>query len=987
VLVFAVVLASFPARNPDVWLHLAGGRDLAHAATGPGDTWLYDLASYTLYSAFGGAGLVGVKALLCGVVAVILLRLGDQGRGWMIPLAVTTLAVLAMSNRLLLQPATASVFFLAVALLVSRGRPPGDSGSWPGWRLVVLLVVWANVDRLVVLGLGAVALSWLGEWFDARPPRAPDRGARRWAVSVAILAVAAAISPSHLRTFQIPPELRSAAAALWRGEASENRALNSPFEQSYFDHFRDSPAALAYYPLLALGLLSFVLNRAGWRWSRFLPWLALAAASSVQARFVPLFAVVAGPATALNLQDFFARRGSSAAASRNARFAAVGLTATLSVAFLALAWSGWLHRSPFEPRRWAVETPAALPTAAEFIRQTHRAALWAEQTRTLHASAGTAASFAWFCPEDRGLVDEAAVEQLIVPDQAEAARDRLRALGVSRVVAYAGDADPASDQLINSLLSDPGEWPVLHLTGGVVVFGWRDPERPAGPDRLRSFEVDFDRIAYRPTEAELAPGAGPAGRRRWWEAFWKPAPPPRPPGRDEAEVLLAKAEALARAAPPLHLAAWEAGQAAALAGAAGGWVGPEIAADVWTRLGLLSPPVPDDGRLPDVTQLVFLLHQEFAASRGHAPVGLVYAAIRAARRGVVENPGDANAYLTLGRAYGVLVNLTSERLWTSRNPQLMKLRQVQASAAFNRAAQLNPKLARAHLELARLYPSLGSLDLAAFHLKTYLESPPHRGGPRTGSREAESLANDLSLMSKQVERESRAHAEEGPRLSVSDRAVSALRRGLGGEARDLLLKSDIAAFGSVGMELELDLLLRTGRPETVLEWTSPEARATLGEFAYHWLRAQAHLALGNYDAADEELSGAIGPRGRMPDWEPVAREVAGLVGKAVLDDELGGTYLPQLALAAFNRAGLRDRVGDISEKLSLTAEVTMLRGLAALEAGRVDRAGSYFRAALDFSPDVWGGGQLDFAGRHVARQCLALLGDDANAARAGRPAR
>src|SRR5688572_23046039 len=65
---FAFLLASFPARNSDVWKHLAAGRDVARgqlpldntafADTGAGSTWLYDLVCYGVYSVAGGTGLV-----------------------------------------------------------------------------------------------------------------------------------------------------------------------------------------------------------------------------------------------------------------------------------------------------------------------------------------------------------------------------------------------------------------------------------------------------------------------------------------------------------------------------------------------------------------------------------------------------------------------------------------------------------------------------------------------------------------------------------------------------------------------------------------------------------------------------------------------------------------------------------------------------------------------------------------------------------------
>src|SRR5215510_13903391 len=86
---FAFFVASFPARNVDVWLHLATGRALVqgdyHLGADPfsyttagsvwvNHAWLFDAASYGVYSAFAGAGLVAGKALLIALLAVWLLR-------------------------------------------------------------------------------------------------------------------------------------------------------------------------------------------------------------------------------------------------------------------------------------------------------------------------------------------------------------------------------------------------------------------------------------------------------------------------------------------------------------------------------------------------------------------------------------------------------------------------------------------------------------------------------------------------------------------------------------------------------------------------------------------------------------------------------------------------------------------------------------------------------------------------------------------------
>src|SRR5262249_21545930 len=104
----AFLLASSPARNSDLWAHLAAGRSLARGESLPaadsglppevslGRTWLYDLLAFGLYTAVGGAGLVLVKALLVAALALVLLRLSRTGPGWALPAACTALALLAI---------------------------------------------------------------------------------------------------------------------------------------------------------------------------------------------------------------------------------------------------------------------------------------------------------------------------------------------------------------------------------------------------------------------------------------------------------------------------------------------------------------------------------------------------------------------------------------------------------------------------------------------------------------------------------------------------------------------------------------------------------------------------------------------------------------------------------------------------------------------------------------------------------------------------
>ena len=319
--ILALLLASSVARNSDLWMHLAKGRRLVQSAhpfgtnfplasgiTGS-QSWLYDLVCYGLYSVFGGAGLVLGKALVVVALAVLLLRLSRSGLGEWVPVFCTALALLVMSVRLLLQPATLSYFFLALVLwfVWKRGAANRSSALLPPWPLLVLFVVWVNVDGWFLLGLGVAALVWLGQVLDEVGGAEEPRGA--WRVSLlrrafwfALLTGVCLFNPAHIFAFVPSPEL---------GFFGDAGVSTSPFQRTYYANVGLNPASLAYFPLLGLSLFSFFLRFFGgsrrWPWQRFLPWLGLALLSAFQGRAVPFFAVVAGPVLAWNVQDFLGR--------------------------------------------------------------------------------------------------------------------------------------------------------------------------------------------------------------------------------------------------------------------------------------------------------------------------------------------------------------------------------------------------------------------------------------------------------------------------------------------------------------------------------------------------------------------------------------------------------------------------------------------------------------------------------------------------------
>jgi hypothetical protein len=999
VAVLGLLLASFPARNPELLAHLAGGRALLHGELDRvSATWLYDVLSYGLFTTVGGAGLVAIKAGMMAALGVVLVRLARTGRGprrcptsprasWLVPVFCTVLALLAVGSRVLLAPATVSCLLLAVAAQ-QAWRAASDWRIWPGWASVALFAVWGSTDRWFVLGLGVVALIHVGRWLDDRA--AGRRALLRGLGAVAVLAAAAAANPVHLTAFPLPAELGTATwGSLSAGQGTASGSLSgvpelvSPFGRAYLSAMGGSPAGLAFYPLLGLSLVSFLLALPVWQWQRFLPWAGVTVLAVVQARTVPFFAVVAGPVLAWNLQDLFARRialGPRPALGLWGR-ALAAVVVFLGAAFLVCVWPGWLQRPPFEPRRWAVELPSGLEQAAAAVRRGHAVRAWPLGTRTLHLSRDTAASFAWFCPEDDGALD-LRLAAALVDDPGAGADLRVAEARVNRVVVHA--ADPGLPlRVLSRLLADPDRWPLLYLEGGVALFGHRDPNialGSAGAGGRVAFggpQLDLDRLAFRPLAGEKAPPA-PRQARRWSEAFWKPAPPPSG-DRYQAAVLLLKAELVRAGAPARHLAEWEAEQAAALAGAAAGWVGTALgpaghslapaAADAAVRLTIFRPPVPGPGgAVAPITRFTFDCQRLFVLARDDAPPGVLYAAVRAARRAVAADPADAAGYLLLGQCYLRLVTMTRERFWALRLPQLAQLRQAQASAALNRAVRLNPDLAQAHLELGRLYHRVQCLDLALAELRAYRTAARRAGADDSLQAVPEAILDALSGV---VDRQLGELARESTRARVADRAQAAVRRGLVGQARAILLEADVSAFGSEGAELELDLLLRTGRPEDVRDWSAAELKEALGTGQYHWLRTQALAALGDYAAAEAELTELAGGEGPTP--ERASAVFAALVGRALLEEQPGGLGMPAGLSRAYARftfwSAVRQGVSGLGER----ADSAVLRGVLALEAGEVEQARAAFRAALACSADAPTSSGLDFKGRQVASDALDLL--------------
>src|SRR5262249_15246498 len=214
-------------------------------------------------------------------------------------------------------------------------------------------------------------------------------------------------------------------------------------------------------------------------------------------------------------------------------------------------------------------------------------------------------------------------------------------------------------------------------------------------------------------------------------------------------------------------------------------------------------------------------------------------------------------------------------------------------------------------------------------------------------------------------------------VPLGQRALVAYRQKLAGKARDLLLDSHISAFGPQGMALELELLLKTGQPEKVWEWTSPEHRETLGP-SYYWLRIAALGAMGDYELARKEFEQflevlAVGPQGEPVEFR---KRMMFLIASRVLDENGANGSMGEYFFQVFRRKDFVNQLWALAESLKHEANLLVLDVLLALEEGDSEWSESAFRRALanwvDDASAASGGG-LDFAGRTIAQSCLEWL--------------
>jgi hypothetical protein len=910
-------------------------------------SWLSDLAVYGVYKIVGLAvpkdadaaamerrhldatitTLAVLKVILVAVLALVLLRIARGGGGMVLGVVGVALALVAMSPYLLLRPIVVSLLFLGLTLwLLQRGgrwlhAPAQDAGpapdgpvSWKNyWPLLPLFALWANLDEWFLLGPITVGLYALGQAMQAPfvvPPNQTQRGPAAGtprpgelrALGVVFVAglVACLLNPHHVFVFALPASLGfSAAADALAHDTALRELFSSSLHPDTFLAANLSAARLAYFPLLAFGLLSFGVNYNNLRWWRVLTFGFFLLLSVTRMGAVPFFAVVAGPVTALNFHDLIERLAAERDRRvRRERVAPAVLAAVSLLLVLAVAWPGTLHAKPPEHRVCFVnELDPSYELVGAWIKEQREQG---RLSKGFNPAPESGDALAWYCPEARSFFDHRlSLFNRVAPDFVAVRHGLLKTTdseddtkidwqkileqyGVDHVVVYAPAASGLKrafrDLKLEPRRKEPKDWAELYKDGRTLVFGWAK-KQPAY--RLQGF--DPERMAYSPAKVRPAPAEGmphlPAAYP-FWETYLN-RPVARSLESDEAALHVLSFQVEAGGVRQRNHRAWQAASVVgALAEVRPGplpMVPPALMAPAFatTFEKMSNRPLKD---LDEFQQLTFGLHGQFLKLRDEASPAHLLLAVRAARRALAQNPDDAHAHLQLGHAYYFLLRATRERNW-DRQDLLGELRYIQAVASFNQALLLDPspeEAQEAHARLVDLYGTQGFgdprsgwrggfWDLQLRHLEGQLRATKAAGPARGESAEAyekrvEQLEKNVADFGKEVAKQADRFKNRKTRLvKVLDQASAALENNLADQALKILRDSDLAAFGNEGMRLQITLALRTGLVRDVHAWFNldeDQEKNFIEKLRQDHYRFKGLLAaaIGEYTAADQAFA-------------------------------------------------------------------------------------------------------------------------------------
>jgi hypothetical protein len=317
-LALTFLLGCFPMGDFDVWWHLRAGQLILERGEVPRTDWftytnatrawidvywLFQVGLALLYRTGGASALVLMKAV-CGtaVVALSLAARRKGGRNW--PVVIAWLpAVVMFTGRLCERPELLSMLFLAGFLTV-LGRA-SERPRWL-WLLPAIQILWVNCHGFFVFG-PLVLAAYVAELLVDRylPPKTTIAHPSLKQVLLASVATLAAclVNPYGAKAVTLPLEQfhKLGSTGIYRANIGELKTIGDFLSIAGINN----PYVLSYFAVLALGIVSFVVQRRRARLSifRLLLFTAAAYLGWQATRNSALFAVVAAFVIAWNFDE------------------------------------------------------------------------------------------------------------------------------------------------------------------------------------------------------------------------------------------------------------------------------------------------------------------------------------------------------------------------------------------------------------------------------------------------------------------------------------------------------------------------------------------------------------------------------------------------------------------------------------------------------------------------------------------------------------
>jgi hypothetical protein len=293
----AAALLSFrPIYEPDLWWHLAQGRENAagHLVRTnlfsftypdhrqPYNSWLFDLAAYLSWQGLGPTGIQVLQAVFVTLSLVTLFAACRMRAPAWSAAAVLAIGLFVIEPRAIPRPHLLSFAAFAGCTLLIETAAARRSAA-PLWWAVVLLGLWSNAHVECVFGVVLLFAFAASEW--AWPRRLPRAEAGRALLIAAIAAAATLLNPYGLGLWQYLYENLSVQGVVAIAE------LLPP----------SLPAYRAFYAYVALTGVLLILDRRGFALSDAVVFAVFAVFGVMHLRETPLVLFASAPLAAQRL--------------------------------------------------------------------------------------------------------------------------------------------------------------------------------------------------------------------------------------------------------------------------------------------------------------------------------------------------------------------------------------------------------------------------------------------------------------------------------------------------------------------------------------------------------------------------------------------------------------------------------------------------------------------------------------------------------------